>query len=591
MSITRNHSIHLLVVVALIRMMSDAVAASLPDNAGTDELIRSQQRQQQLQQQLQPDVAVRLDESVVQKPTDLSLPRHETPCFAVNNIILTGDAASRFQFALNSAIARSGFQPGMCLGAQGINHIMTLAQNAVIARGYTTTRILAAPQDVRSGTLELTVIPGRIHAIRFDETEADARHLERIRAAHNAFPAQAGDILNLRDLEQGLENLKRVPTVEADIQIVPAPAPNQSDVLVQWAQKTVPIRFNASVDDSGSKTTGKYQGSIAVSLDNPLGLSDLFYASYNRDLGHKSSYTDQDGIRTGSGTHGYAFHYSVPFDRWLFAFNSSRYRYEQAIAGDSQNYVYSGNSLSHDWSATRLLYRDARRKTSAGLKGWIRSSDNFIDDAEVVVQRRKTAGWALDLAHKEYLGRATLNLGLGYKRGTGAYGALAAPEERFGEGSSRMRIITADAGLNLPFQAGKQPFSYDSNLRIQWHQTPLTPQDRISIGGRHTVRGFDGDLSLAGERGWYWRNDLAWGYRPGHQVYVGADVGHVSGPSARDLVGQTLAGAVVGVKGQWRLGRAGGVLAYDAFAGRPLKKPALFQTARNAYGFNLSYSF
>lgn len=33
---------------------------------------------------------------------------------------------------------------------------------------------------------------------------------------------KSGALLNIRDMEQGLENFKRVPTVEADFKIQPA---------------------------------------------------------------------------------------------------------------------------------------------------------------------------------------------------------------------------------------------------------------------------------------------------------------------------------------------------------------------------------
>lgn len=572
-----------------------AQAAPLPPSAKEqshqlqqDQLLREQQRQQHQQQQMQPATDVRLDPTASPVVAAFSLSQAETPCFAVNDIIFTGDSAPRFQFALNQAIAQSGFQPGMCLGAQGINHIMTLAQNAVIARGYTTTRILAAPQDLNNGTLALTVIPGRIRQIRIDTSDISNTHADRIAAFQNEFPLSSGDILNLRALEQGLENLKRVPTAEADIQIVPADSPDASDVVVQWRQRLFPYRLSLSADDSGSRATGKYQGSITLSLDNPLGLSDLFYVSYNSDLGHKDSHTDKDGITTGSRTRGYAVHYSVPFGHWLIVFNHSYYRYHQAVAGLSENYDYNGESWNSDFGVSRLLYRDARRKTQLGAKLWKRESKNYINDTEVPGQRRRTGGWAVNVEHKEYLGNATLNLGVAYKRGTGLNRSLAAPEEAFNEGSSRIQIISADAGLNLPFQWGKQTFSYDGNLHAQWHQTPLTPQDKIAIGGRYSVRGFDGEMSLAAERGWYWRNDLAWQYRPGHQAYLGLDGGHVSGPSAKYLLGQSLVGGVVGLKGQFK---AGGNLYYDVFAGKALKKPQYFQTASTTVGFNLNYAF
>ena len=144
------------VLAALLLSFSiDSQAAPLPpgsqeqaDRLQQEQLIREQQRQQFQQQQMQPAVDVRLDDTVTPPPTAFSLSQPESPCFAVQHITLTGSQAARFQFALNKAIAQSGFEPGMCLGAQGINHIMTLAQNAVIARGYTTTRILAAPQAI-----------------------------------------------------------------------------------------------------------------------------------------------------------------------------------------------------------------------------------------------------------------------------------------------------------------------------------------------------------------------------------------------------------------------------------------------------------
>lgn len=134
------------------------------------------------------------------------------------------------------------------------------------------------------------------------------------------------------------------------------------------------------------------------------------------------------------------------------------------------------------------------------------------------VQRRKTAGWLAELSHKEYIGNNTANFKIAYKRCTGMSDALPVPEESFGEGTLRMKIWTIGADVNIPFQIGKQLFAYDTNFQAQWSKTPLTPQDKIAIGRRYTVRGFDGELSLAAERGWYWRNDFGWQFEPGHQL-------------------------------------------------------------------------
>ena len=557
-------------------------------DTAAEEFIRQQQRQEQLQKQLQPEASVRLDESVVKSKEPLVLIQDETPCFAINEVVLEGDEAGRFQFALRSALRQLKFKSGMCLGAQGVNQIMTVAQNKIISRGYTTTRVLAAPQDLKNGKLVLTVIPGRVRDIRFDETNSEQTHVERIKASHNALPMKSGDILNLRKIEQGLENLKRVPTAEADIQIVPADAPNESDIVIKWAQRQVPVRVSLSVDDSGSDSTGKYQGSATVSLDNPLGLSDLFYFTYNHDLGGKDSYTDMDGREANSGTYGYNVHYSIPFKNWQFAINASENKYRQAVAGTSQVYTYRGTNETLDANLSRLLYRDAHRKTSASVGVWSRKSRNFIDDAEIEVQRRATAGWKASLDHKEYVGDAIINANVTYKRGTGGRDALAAPEELFGEGTHRMKIITADLGVAYPFKLGTQNFSYSGSARAQWNKTPLVANDQFSIGSRYTVRGFDENMTLMAERGWFVRNEVSWSYLPAHQVYLGADVGHVSGPSAKYLLGQTLAGAAIGLRGQFKVG---GQLYYDVYAGSPLKKPDNFKTDDVNAGFSVSYSF
>lgn len=551
------------------------------------------QREQQLRYQMLPESDVRLDETnthEIKENEQLTKDNADNGlCFPIRSIELVGEKSRQFRFALNGALLQSHFVAGKCLTAEDINQIMTLAQNILISRGYTTTRILAAPQNLKNGQLQLTLMPGYLRSIKIDMSDNDLTHAERINAFQNEFPLRADGILNLRDLEQGLENLKRIPTAEADIQIVPVEGEiNQSDVIVRWRQNMLPVRLSIGVDNSGSRATGQYQGSVTLSADNLLGLSDLFYINYGHSIGNIPDEKDSSGSLKKGGTYNYALHYSVPFGKWTWAFNHSRYRYHQAVAGLSEAYDYNGKSYNSDLGFKRLLYRDARRKTYIGAKLWTRETQNYIDDAEITVQRRKTAGWLAELSHREYIGSSTLNFKIAYKRGTGMKSALRAPEETFGEGTSRMKIWTAAADAYIPFSLGKQRFAYDTAIQAQWNKTPLTAQDKLAIGGRYTVRGFDGELSLSAERGWYWRNDLSWNFQPRHQLYLGADVGHVSGISAKWLQGQTLAGMAIGARGQFK---AGGSLYYDAFISRALKKPDYFVTKKWVTGFQINYSF
>lgn len=551
--------------------------AAEPLDRASQELLRQQEREQVLRRQQEQTPDVRLQPSL--SAASGRLPNEESPCFRIDRILLTGEYAERFQWTLAFADRTDdgASDPALhrCLGTDGINLVMRRIQNAIITRGFVTTRILAEPQDLATGTLRLTLIPGRIRAIRCAEgTESRA-------TLWNALPAGPGDLLNLRDIEQALENFKRLPTADADIRIAPAEGegagPGDSDLIIAWKQR-FPIRITLSADDSGTKATGKYQGTATFSWDHFLTLNDMAYVSLNHDIGNGDS-----GER---GTEGGVAHYSVPLGYWLLGLTASRNDYHQSVAGASQTYLYSGESDNGSLELSRLVYRDDVRKATVSLGSWTRSSKNFIDDTEIEVQRRRTAGWEMGANYRQFIDSGVFELHLGYKRGTGALDALPAPEEPFGEGTSRPEILTAAAQLMLPFTLGSQRFRYLGEARGQWHGTPLVPQDRFAIGGRYTVRGFDGEYSLLAERGWLVRNDLGWGIgTTGQELYVGLDHGEVGGPGSDTLAGKRLTGAVLGLRGGF------GGLAYDIFLGGPLAKPEGFTTADWVTGFSLSWTF
>ncbi len=149
----------------LATLIAGGSAADGPD-AATQELLRQQDRER-------PAAATRENTGRSPRTRRASrlgrLPASEAPCFTIDSIELTGDASDRFQWALLAANETDDRALGRCRGSAGINLVMKRVQNAIIERGYITTRVLAQPQDLNSGTLTLTLIPGRIHSIRFAE--------------------------------------------------------------------------------------------------------------------------------------------------------------------------------------------------------------------------------------------------------------------------------------------------------------------------------------------------------------------------------------------------------------------------------------
>lgn len=510
-------------------------------------------------------------------------------CFRVERLTLEGEAAAQFLWALEAAHRTGDGRPdpavARCLGQEAIADITQRVQGALIARGFVTTRVLVPAQDLRTGILRLVVLPGRLGAVRL-QRDALGRG-----TAWNAVALQPGQTLNLRDIEQALENFQRVPTVEAAIEIVPSEPlperptvrPGDSDLLVRWSQR-LPFRLGLSADDSGARATGRYQGSITLSYDNALNLNDLFYVTLTGSL-------RGGGAPGGTGTGGYgartrSTHYSLPWGRWLFAVQASQQDYHRSVAGASQDYVYRGQASQYDLRVSRLLSRDAAGKSHLYLRGWSRRSRNYIDDTEVEVQRRRTAGWELGVQHQQAVGAAAIGLAMNYRRGTGALQALAAPEDAFGEGASRPHILGTELTLALPLGPGPSRIRYAATASAQWTRQALVSQDRFSIGGRHTVRGFDGESTLSAERGGWLRQELQWApVDSGQTLYLGLDHGEVGGPSSGALAGTRLTGTVVGLRGGLRNA------SWDVFTGRPVKKPETFRTARRTVGFSVHVSF
>ena len=532
---------------------------------------RAQERETQQRQRQEVQVDARLPRP--EQASARRLSNNETPCFPIRTLQLQGDELNQFAWLLEHADGRAQLDApdpigGRCLGAQGIQIVIDRLQNALIARGYVTSRVLVGPQNLQSATLVLTLVPGYVSDIRWAPGSGQRG------SRWNTVPIKTGDVLNLRDIEQALENFKRVPTAEADIQIAPGREPGSSDLVISH-QQPMPFRLSATADDSGTRTTGKYQGSLTFSYDNWWTISDLFYVTLLHDLGG----TDP-GAR---GTRGKIVHYSVPFGYWLLGATHSTNSYYQTVAGANQDYLYSGTSRNIELKLSRLLHRDAVGKTGVSIKGFQRSSSNYIDDTEVEVQRRVVGGLEWGLNHKQAWGQGHVEANLNYRLGTGAWGSLPAPEEAYGEGTSRMRLWLADVQMQKPIELANRRWTWSSQWRAQYTSAALTPQDRMAIGGRFTVRGFDGLNVLSAERGLLLRNEISTPLLPQVQGYTALDHGHVSGPSASKLVGQNLTGTVLGLRGQT------GRLQWDFFIGGPVRKPEHFKTSSTTAGFSLSF--
>lgn len=102
----------------------------------------------------------------------------ETPCFTAGRVLLEipRELPEGVRRHGASALPLDAFRfaqeylnqyANQCVGREGINIIMRRLGAQILSRGYTTTRVAVPQQDLSSGTLRLTLIPGVIRQIRF----------------------------------------------------------------------------------------------------------------------------------------------------------------------------------------------------------------------------------------------------------------------------------------------------------------------------------------------------------------------------------------------------------------------------------------
>ncbi|MGF6368108.1 hemolysin activation/secretion protein [Paraburkholderia sp. RAU6.4a] len=569
-------------LTALVTLASNAqtppdLAAAARTNAEQNQQIQ----QQRDAQQRAATVAAPVVRSAAPAPGEWPVLPVETPCFRIDSFAVevpdTLPEVDRAKGA--SALPMDPFAflhdwlrhyEGQCVGKQGLDLLTKGLQGVILSHGYITTRVLLPAQDLSKGTLRLALIPGVIRNLKF----ADANTRGTLKSA---FPAHDGDTLQLRDLEQGLEQMKRVPNQDATMQIVPGTSPGESDVVVT-VKRSKPWSLVVSADNSGTAETGRYIGNVSLGLYNLLGLNDVFSGGFNQDL----QFGNHD-----LGTHGWNASYSVPWGYWTGTLYGYTNTYYQQVAQASQIFVASGNAQTAGFKLERVVHRSQNDVSGVEFQLIKRFGASFIEDAEIALQHRDNTFIEAGLTNRHYFGAAQFDGTLAYRQGIGGLGAQ--PDTPGGP-TYRFHMATLDANLSVPFAVAGQAFRYVGTVHGQFTNDELNYIDDLTIGSRYTVRGFSGQTMLAAEKGFYWRNELQYPLgQTGQVLYAGLDYGHLWGASAANLAGTQLAGAAIGLKGSVpsRLG----TYSYDVFAGTPIYAPSGFPAPSVTLGFQLTAQF
>ena len=534
----------------------------------------TQQEQLQQDRDTQRERNLRLDVervgTVVSEPALIDVPSDKNgTSFYIKQIQLDGVPK---ELSFLNKIARKHERKHVTVS--DITNIRNAFQRKLLDKGFVTSQVYIPEQNLNAGTLQFMVMPGRVEDIRYGDSSAHGPW-------RTAFPVRPGDILNIRDVEQGLEQMKRVSSQSVTMQLLPGTSVGTSIIELSIKQDK-PVHGSISFDNSGLESTGVYQGSFTSSFDQVFRANDTFTMSLSGDL---------SGSGSIKGTRAASLNYVIPHGKDTFSVSFSKSRYHQTIPSNPYDFTYSGKSTTMKAKWNHVWSRTQREKRAFDISISTRHNHRFINDVEIPVQALRTTSMEFGVSNRKYIGNATLYSRLGFQWGIGALGAQ--PEHKasvaMGGPTSRYHMWLVDVDYRKPFIMGHRPASFTSSFHGQWVQggKRLYSVDTINIGNRYSIYGFDGEYTLMGDSGWYVRNEVSSVIpRLNTEVYLGLDVGAVYGKSTESLVGKTIAGTAVGVRGNYASG-----LLFDAFVSTPLYKPQGYHTKKFYSGFTVGYRF
>jgi hemolysin activation/secretion protein len=507
----------------------------------------------------------------LRRPDEAITPRDIGGCRHIDELVIEGGDSLRTRTV--EQLAKS--YTGRCLGVADIEQVLGLITKDYFERGFITTRAYLPGQDLAGGRLRIVVVEGEIEAYRLEGEGASRIFLPGV------FPGSPGDKLNLRDLEQGIDQINRLASNKATMEISPGSKPGKSVVVIRNA-RTFPVHLYLGHDNLGSESTGKEARTFTVTLDAPLGLNERWMLTQRRshphDREHNSRSTSLD--------------LWIPLGKSSLGLNTSQSSYENVLTLPSGIGLHTnGETVGHALTVDRLLHRDQARKLSMYAKLSMSDSRNYILGQLMEVSSRRLS--QLDIGMNGFLlvAGGVLTSQVAYSRGLRLFDSL---EDQPGMSDDAPRAqfskLNLDLGFSRAFSVAGWPLNWSSQFSYQYAETPLYGSQQIQIGSNSTVRGFTLN-SLSGDRGYYWRNELAvpWQFALGGEtvagrVYAAYDVGSVRG-LARGASRGSLAGSTIGLAVQWR--GAG----WDVYSSRPVDFPETMQKESAQTWFRVSYAF
>jgi hemolysin activation/secretion protein len=362
--------------------------------------------------------------------------------------------------------------------------------NAYISKGYITTRVALPKQNLNEGVLKLSVVEGRVGKIYSTNFRLSRSEIV------TAFPGVEGTVLQLKDLEQGLDQLNSNRSKSVTFQLVPSLVDGVTDVVVVNHSTLKRGSLNLNYNNYGIFEKGPEPDGISVGIENQLRLNeqlDMYFTNNNGEIGQTS--------RTRS------FNLKIPFGYLTQTFSYSETDYHYRLHSRYRVINTSGQTFNRNWQINCVLSRAESYVLNAHVALNNQQVDGMVEDtlldvgsSQLTVVRGGLSGfkqtamgqWSFDVTHHQGVDEfdATIDLDNLSSESTHA----------------QFQKWTTTLGFSRGLQFWKWPVYMTSSVSAQRANTALYSSEEMSVGGVYSIRGTSGTLN--GENGVTVRNEL-----------------------------------------------------------------------------------
>ena len=486
--------------VGLVLCAGGQANAQQPAVPNVNQIMQQQQQIVQQQEQSRRDEIQKQRQTQPQGQAEQAAPEPQTQaqaahCIHVSNFVF--DGAEHLEDGVRREVQKS--YGGKCMAIVDILTVVRTLTNVYVSQGYPTTRVFTPEQDLSKGTLRIKVVEGRTGSVSLSDGGKERSGVD------TAFPQLVGGRLYIRDVEQGLDQINRLPGYEAKIAIKPGDAEGESKIVVDTKHPFLPLVTN-TFDNLGLKTTGEWQLGTTIAMGDVLGLYDSWALSY------KSS---SPIYRQAIGADQYAASVSVPYGYWTLMLSGSYFDYKSVMHLPNSSPTSNGASTYATADLERVVYRDQDSKTKVdAFLNW-KDTENYFAGEYLSSQSRELNVLGIRLTHTQRIFGGLFDGNINGQFGVPMFGSMKDSDPGAWPGyKAEFTKVASDISFYRPLDLSglvgalkDVKLAYNFKASGQYTPDQLYATEQLTLGGFYTVRGFK-TQSLSGNSGAFTRNEL-----------------------------------------------------------------------------------